>query len=144
MSTGVGGRHPMDLIGQTSRSATATRAGRSLDGVLGRGPRGQHPLVAAYHADPGGADLQPPVAARCQGAILPRTDLSGAWLHGADLSRSDLRGSDPGGLDPRVVTLTGAVIDHMQACAIAVALGLEIRDGTDRRSPSTMDRSRRR
>jgi fluoroquinolone resistance protein len=65
--------------------------------------------------------------ANAEGAVLADVDLSGAQLDGAKLNRCDLRGSDLTALDPRVVELSGAIIESAQAVVVAQALGFEIR-----------------
>jgi uncharacterized protein YjbI with pentapeptide repeats len=65
---------------------------------------------------------------RCQGASLRDADLSGAWLTGAKLTRCDLRGSEVSAIDPAAVELKGAIVTYEQALAIAVALGLDVRE----------------
>jgi uncharacterized protein YjbI with pentapeptide repeats len=70
------------------------------------------------------ADL---TGARCDGATLRRLDLSGAMLAKASFDGADLRGSDLSALDPRAVSLHGAIVDWQQAVTIATSLGLDVR-----------------
>lgn len=97
---------------------TEVRNGGSVfTGCTFRGVR----FNASTHTE---ADLS---GADCAGASFRDVDLSGAALHRADLSRCDLRGSDLSSLDPLATTLSGAVIDPVQAVTLATALGLEVR-----------------
>lgn len=66
--------------------------------------------------------------AQCQGTVLRDADLSGARFQGADLTGCDLRGSDLSALEPESMELARAIITAEQAVAVAIALGLEVRE----------------
>ena len=57
-------------------------------------------------------------------AVLRNVDLSGAQLRQSRFGKADLRGSDLSAFDPLTVDLKRAIIDPVQAVALAQALGL--------------------
>ncbi|WP_433830591.1 pentapeptide repeat-containing protein [Actinoplanes sp. CA-015351] len=71
------------------------------------------------------ADL---TGAKCRNGTLRDLDLSGATLTAADLTGCDLRGSDISTLNPTETSVRDAVITVEQSVAIAMSLGLLIRD----------------
>ncbi len=66
------------------------------------------------------------IRARLDRCVFRGANLAEVRWEGASLVDADLRGADIGGLDPRLVTLTGTRVEVEQAIVLAQYLGIRI------------------